>query len=66
MEFTMEPIIRPVDIRPLIGKLDFIKNKKNWGMAFRKGLFEISEKDYGVIAEKMFASQTGAQIKDGV
>jgi hypothetical protein len=66
MEFTPESKVKHADIRPLIGKLDFIKDKKHWGMAFRRGLFEISEKDYGVIAEKMFATQTGAQIKEAI
>lgn len=41
-------------IIPLIDQLDFIENKKFWGYAFRYGHFEISEKDFKLIASKMF------------
>ena len=53
MDFTQESKFKAVDIRPLIGKLNFIKDKKHWGMAFRRGLFEITESDYNVIAKAM-------------
>lgn len=40
-------------IAPLIDQLDFIENKKFWGYPFRYGHFEISEKDFNLIASKM-------------
>lgn len=40
-------------IIPLIDQLDFIQDKQRWGYPFRYGFFEISEKDYQVIASKM-------------
>jgi len=43
-------------IIPLIGELDFIQNKQKWGYPFRFGLFEISQKDYQLIASRMTGS----------
>ncbi|MBV8325239.1 EVE domain-containing protein [Chryseobacterium sp.] len=40
-------------IIPLIDQLDFIADKKFWGYPFRYGHFEISEKDFNLIASKM-------------
>lgn len=40
-------------IRPLIPKLSFIKDEQHWGYSFRFGHFEISEKDFMLIAKKM-------------
>ena len=40
-------------IRPLIDKLTFIKNKKQWGAAFRFGQVKIPEKDFKLIARAM-------------
>lgn len=40
-------------IRPLIERLDFIKNKKSWGFIFRTGFFEIPEKDFKLISSSM-------------
>jgi hypothetical protein len=42
-----------VSIMPLLDKLSFIQNKKQWGYPFRWGLFEISEHDFKVIVEAM-------------
>ena len=42
-----------VPIEPLIGELDFIKNKKSWGYPFRFGFFEIPQKDFEFIKSKM-------------
>lgn len=42
-----------VDVRPLIPQLSFIKNKQNWGMPFRRGLFEIPKSDFFRILSKM-------------
>lgn len=57
------PIRRDVDfftaneapIRPLLDKLSFTRGRKSWGYLFRRGVFEISADDYGVIAEAMGA-----------
>lgn len=40
-------------IQPLISQLSFIKSIKYWGYSFRFGHFEISEKDFKLIAENM-------------
>jgi hypothetical protein len=42
-----------VGIRPLINDLQFIRNKKSWGSAFRFGLLEIRQPDFERI-EKEF------------
>lgn len=39
-----------VPIRPLLPLLGFIPDEKAWGMAFRRGLFEVPAGDFGVIA----------------
>lgn len=44
---------RDCPVIPLIEQLDFIQNKQKWGYPFRFGLFEISKKDYQLIASKM-------------
>lgn len=43
-------------IQPLIENLEFIRNKKSWGVVFRRGFFEIGEKDFQAIREAMSAS----------
>lgn len=40
-------------IRPLIDKLDFIKNKEKWGYIFRTGYFEINKHDFDLIESQM-------------
>ncbi len=52
----VEPI--PADevaIGPLIDSLDFIANKRSWGLVFRRGLFEIGEDDLRRIGAAMGA-----------
>jgi hypothetical protein len=44
-----------VPVQPLIADLTFIKNKTQWGFPFRRGLFEISEDDFRLIASAMDA-----------
>lgn len=44
---------RRADIYPLLPTLSFIKDPQHWGMAFRRGLFEISSEDRVVIAAAM-------------
>ena len=41
------------DIKPLIAVLTFIKDPVKWGFPFRRGFFEISEKDFLLISEHM-------------
>jgi hypothetical protein len=43
-------------IHPLLGGLSFIRNASNWGMIFRRGLFEINEVDFRLIADAMGVS----------
>jgi hypothetical protein len=43
-------------IEPLIEGLDFIQDKKRWGFPFRRGLFEVSEHDFALIAAAMGVS----------
>ncbi len=40
-------------IEPLLEALSFIPDKKRWGFPFRRGLFEIPEADFRLIAESM-------------
>ena len=40
-------------IEPLLDKLSFIQSPEHWGIAFRRGLVEVSESDMAVIAEAM-------------
>lgn len=44
---------KEVSIAPLIEQLDFIKDKKAWGYAFRFGFFEIPERDFKLINSLM-------------
>ena len=44
---------READIHPLIDELDFIRDKKRWGYKFRFGHFEISKRDFELIALAM-------------
>ena len=44
---------KSIAIEPLIDTLSFIKNKQQWGFPFRRGCFEISAADFGIIAEAM-------------
>ena len=40
-------------IGPLIDSLSFITDKKHWGYMFRFGLFEIPQRDFGLIKRAM-------------
>ncbi len=44
---------KEIAIAPLIDQLDFIQNKNRWGFPFRRGCFQISQKDFRFIAQKM-------------
>ncbi|OOG61767.1 hypothetical protein B0E46_14555 [Rhodanobacter sp. B04] len=45
--------VNEVDIRLLLSKLSFIKNKTYWALPFRRGYLEVSESDFRDIAERM-------------
>ncbi len=42
-------------VRPLLERLDFITDKKKWGLPFRRGLFAVSAADFARIAKAMDA-----------
>lgn len=44
---------KEVLIEPLLEDLNFIKDKKKWGFPFRRGSFEIPNKDFELIAKRM-------------
>ena len=44
---------KDASILPLIGHLDFIKNKTSWGYPFRFGFFEINQQDFDLISSQM-------------
>ena len=44
---------RAVSILPLLDKLSFTKDRKNWGQQFRFGHFEIPEADFILLANEM-------------
>ncbi len=47
---------RPAAARPLLGRLSFVPDPERWGLPFRRGLFEVSEADFGTIAAEMGAA----------
>jgi hypothetical protein len=46
-------------IEPLIGQLDFIGDKANWGLSLGRGMFAINQEDAHRIAAAMHADITG-------
>lgn len=50
-----------VSILPLINDLEFIQNKKSWGMPFRFGFLEIPENDFKLISSKMLKENHAEQ-----
>jgi predicted RNA-binding protein len=50
------PPTAPISFRPLIPKLSFIKNKKNWGGTFQGAVLRISEEDYRIIVSSLMPS----------
>jgi hypothetical protein len=48
---------KEVSILPLIKELGFITNKPAWGFLFRFGFFEIPERDFNLIADKMLENE---------
>lgn len=43
---------KPLSIRNILSKLDFIKYKNNWGIHFQGGIVRLDEKDYSVILQE--------------
>ena len=41
------------EIAPLVPKLTFIKNKRNWGITFMGGIVKVPETDFALIAENL-------------
>ena len=50
MEF--EPT-HPADAGPLLEALSFITDVRQWGLPFRRGLFEVSAEDFALIRSAM-------------
>ncbi|EFC50850.1 predicted protein [Naegleria gruberi] len=48
-----EKNVKELSVHSVLDQLEFITNKKNWGMAFRFGFKEISESDFLVIENGM-------------
>jgi len=44
-------------IKPLLDRLDFTAGRSNWGYQLRFGLFEISDRDFHLIADAMGAAK---------
>jgi|GEM_PF-5178709 len=40
---------KPIFIKSILDKLNFIKNRKYWGLHFQNGIIPINEKDYNKI-----------------
>lgn len=53
---------RDAPVLSLIDKLGFIKNKKNWGYAFRFGILSIPVDDFLIIANAMQATEAIATL----
>lgn len=47
----------PAPVRPLLEPLRFVTNVAKWGMAFRRGMFEITEPDFTLIETAMKATR---------
>ncbi len=47
--------VTPAPVRPLLEPLSFVTNPAKWGMAFRRGQFEINEADFDLFEAAMKA-----------
>lgn len=45
--------VTPAPVRPLLSDLSFVSDTRSWGMVFRRGLFEIPDDDFAVVARAM-------------
>ncbi|MFK5980259.1 MAG: EVE domain-containing protein [Rhizobiaceae bacterium] len=46
-------IAQDVPIRPLLDDLTITENQRNWGLIFRRGVFELPAEDFSLIATAM-------------
>jgi len=44
---------KEVDMEPLVKKLNFIENRKNWGFRFKFGCFKVDESAFDIIKNLM-------------
>ncbi len=44
---------QPAAIEPMLDQFAFITNRKQWGLPFRRGCFEIPEEDFQLLAQAM-------------
>ncbi len=51
---------RPADIYPLLDRFAFVKDRRHWGMYFRKSLFAVDGADFALIAD---ATGVGQQYR---
>ena len=51
-----------VPVKSLIESLEFIRDKKSWGVFFRRGFFEISEADFRKIETAMVRAPEAAAL----
>lgn len=49
--------ITAASVRPMLEALSFVTNPTKWGMAFRRGQFEISEQDFTLIEDALKSEQ---------
>ncbi len=42
--------VTPTDVHPLLPRLTFVTDPEHWGLAFRRGLFEVPAADMDLIA----------------
>lgn len=45
--------VRSANIHDLLDQLNFITDRKHWGILFRRPMFEVSESDFNLIARAM-------------
>lgn len=47
---------RPADVYPLLDNLSFVRDRRHWGMYFRRSLFEVEARDFTLIRNAMAAT----------
>lgn len=53
LDVAFDETLNDAPIKPLIAKLDFIKDKTHWGATFRYGMVQISAQDFELIERAM-------------
>ena len=54
--------VNDAPIQPLLGKLNFVKNKKAYGAVFRIGMIKIPEPDFKVIESELTKHEKNRKI----